>query len=246
MSNWLTTKNHDKLNEKNYNQDNIYLFCQFFIHEHTERYNEIKLCLKKNIELGLFAKIILFNERIYSNKELGLNDGEMLMVSQIDCKKRLKFDDCFNEINKLHLNGYFVISNSDIFFDKTIVNVRKSCLSQSKSMYMLLRFEYLKEKKLGYCKLFTYQNTTTPRSDSQDTWIYHSKYQPNQTIINKCDFGFGQPGCDNKIAYVITQHGYICYNEPWNIKSYHNHKTQVRNYTIKDVVSPPWLKLELN
>ena len=81
---------------------------------------------------------------------------------------------------------------------------------------------------------------------SQDTWIYHSKYQPDKTIINKCDYGFGQPGCDNKIAYVITQHGYICYNEPWNIKSYHNHKTQVRNYTIKDIVSPPWLKLELN
>ena len=97
MSNWFTTKNHDKLNVTNYNQDNIYLFCQFFIHEHTERYNEIKFCLKKNIELGLFTKIILFNERIYSNQELGLNDCEMLMVTQIDCKKRLKFNDCFNE-----------------------------------------------------------------------------------------------------------------------------------------------------
>ena len=109
---------------------------------------------------------------------------------------------------------------------------------------MLLRFEYLKEKKLGYCKLFTYQNTTIPRPDSQDSWIYHSKYRPDKRIINKCNFGFGQPGCDNKIAYIITQYGYTCYNEPWNIKSYHNHKTQVRNYTIKDVISPPWLKIE--
>ena len=56
MSNWLTTKNHDKLNEKNYNQDNIYLFCQFFIHEHTERYNEIKLCLKKKYRIGIIRK----------------------------------------------------------------------------------------------------------------------------------------------------------------------------------------------
>ena len=244
MSNWLTTKNHDKLNVTNYNEDNIYLFYQFFIHSDKERYNEIKFCFKKNIEIGLFTKIILFNERIYSNQELGLNEKEMLMIQQIDIGKRLKFNDCFNEIHKLKLQGYFVISNSDIFFDKTLINIRKSCLSETKSMYMLLRFEYLKQKKLGYCKLFTYQNTNTPRSDSQDTWIYHSNYNPESDIIDKCNFSFGQPGCDNKITLIMTQSGYICYNEPWNIKTYHNHNTQIRNYTIKDLVQPPWLKLE--
>ena len=242
MSNWLTTKNHDKLNVTNYNEDNIYLFYQFFIHEHTERYNEIKFCLKKNIELGLFAKIILFNERIYTTEELGLNDSELSMIIQIDIGKRLKFKDCFNEINKLQLQGYFVISNSDIFFDKTIINLRKSCLSESKSFYMLLRFEYIKEENLEKCKL--HSNNNIPNCNSQDTWIYHSNFSPTNNIINNCDFYFGQPGCDNKLAFIMNNYGYKCYNKPYQVRTYHNHNTQIRNYSNKNRVNRPYLFIQ--
>ena len=206
----MVRKKYDKLNNINYNENNIYLFNQFFIHEHTERYDEIKFCLKKNIELGLFTKIILLNERIYTNQELGLSQEEMLMIEQIDISKRLKFNDCFSEINKLQLKGYFVISNSDIFFDKTIINLRKSCLSKIKSMYMLLRFEYLKEKNLDNCKLYS-DNNNIPQDTSQDTWIYHSNFKPDNKVINNCNFSFGRPGCDNKIAYVMYKSGYLLF-----------------------------------
>tara|TARA_Y100000389_G_scaffold202016_1_gene246216 strand:- start:449 stop:1222 length:774 start_codon:yes stop_codon:yes gene_type:complete len=238
------TKNKDKLKKKPLNNDNIYLVLQFFIHSNEERQNEIKTCLKNNIKLGLFTKIIMFNEKIYTSQELGLSDEEMKIIEQVNIEERLKFSTCFDKIKSMKLDGYIVVVNSDIFFDKTITNVRKSCLSEVKSLYTLLRFEYLEEKKLGFCKLFKYQGTNTPRSDSQDVWIYHTNHTPSQEIITQTNFNFGKPGCDNKITYIFTQNKYICLNVPWNVKTYHYHKTEIRNYSVRDVLLSPYLHVE--
>lgn len=244
--NLFYTKNIDKLNSKQYNNDNIYLICQFFIHSNKERYEEIKYCLKKNIELGLFSKIILLNERIYTKEELGLNDNEMKHVKQVNIVERLKYNHIFRKVREFNLEGYIVFCNSDIFFDKSILNLRKSCLSQQKSFYTLLRFEYKNEKKLGYCKLFINSKTKQPRNDSQDTWIFHtSQFQYNKQLMKELDFQLGMPGCDNKITFVLAKNGYTCYNEPWNVKTYHFHTTNIRNYKPTQRVSPPYLIIEI-
>ena len=182
------TYNNDKLKDNTYNEDPIYLFQQFFIHSNKERYSEIKECLRRNILLGLFKKIYLFNERIYTNSELGLNNDEMKQIEQINIGMRMNFSICFQKIKQLNIKGYIVLSNSDIFFDKTVVNVRRSCLSETKSLYALLRFEYLNQEKLGFCKLFTYTNRNIPREDSQDVWIYHTNFTPNENSIDYYNF----------------------------------------------------------
>ena len=69
------------------------------------------------------------------------------------------------------LNGYIVTCNADIFFDKSINNLRKSNMSKEKQLLAQLRFDYT-DKQLGKCKLFG------PRADSQDTWIWHSRFNP--------------------------------------------------------------------
>ena len=239
----------DKLKVKNFNEDPIYLIQQFFIHKDAKRFQEIKYCLKQNVQLNLFDKIILLNEKIYTKEELGLNDNEMKNILQINIDKRLKYSHVFEKIHTLNLNGYIVLSNSDIFFDKTIKNVRKSCLSQEKSIYSLLRFEYKGEKKLGYCKLFVFgenhQYAGKSRYDSQDTWIYHtSQLSVNEHLLDKTDILLGMPGCDNKITMELYYLGYSCINKPWNVKTYHNHQTQIRNYTVKDVLPKPYLYLQ--
>lgn len=240
-------KNTDKLATNPFNNDNIYLCTQFFIHSNTERHKETLYCLKTNVKLGLFKQIILLNERIYSQEELQLNDNEMKSIIQLNVKHRLTYAIAFKRIKKLNLKGYFAIANSDIFFDKTIESVRKSCLDQKKSIYTLLRFEYLKQKRLGYCKLFIHPRTNAPRVDSQDVWIYHSNYHPVDTeILEQCNFQLGKPGCDNKITHILTTHGFTCINEPWNVKTYHYHMTQLRNYTNNDILPPPYLFVEPN
>lgn len=238
-------KNRDKLVKTPYNNDSIYLCLQFFIHNDNNRQKEILYCLKNNIKLGLFKQIILLNERIYTSDELGLTNTEMKCIIQLNIKKRLTYSLAFKRIQKLNLKGYFVISNSDIFFDQSILNVRKSCLDQKKSIYTLLRFEYLKQKNIKHCKLFIHPRTNLPRNDSQDVWIYHSNFHPtNEQILNESNFQLGMPGCDNKITYILTNNGYICINEPWNVKTYHYHTTEIRNYTRNDVLPPPYLFIE--
>lgn len=240
------TKNKDKLNIKNHNNDDIYLIFQFFIHQDKKRYSEIKYCLKKNIELGIFKKIILLNEKIYTKEELGLNEEEIKYITQINIIERLKYNHIFKKVRELNLNGYIVFCNSDIFFDKTILNIRKSILSKEKSVYTLLRFEYKNEKKLGYCKLFNHPKTGMPRNDSQDTWIYHTtQFQYNKLMMKELDFQLGMPGCDNKITFILTKYGYTCYNEPWNIKTYHYHMTNIRNYKPQQRINPPYLIIDI-
>lgn len=238
------TKNKDKLKKKPINSDNIYLVIQHFLHSSEERHKEIITCLQNNIKLGLFAKIIMLNEKIYTSQELGINDEDMKFIKQININKRLTYGECFSQIKSMNIKGYIVLANSDIFFDKTINNVRKSCLSESKSMYSLLRFEYLGHEKLGDCKLFKYSDTNAPRADSQDVWIYHTNNSPSTEIIKQSNFNLGKPGCDNKVVFILTQNKYICYNVPWNVKTYHNHKTQVRNYGITDLIPSPYLYIE--
>lgn len=247
MSKIYTCKNYDFLNKESHNKDDIYLVYQFFIHSNNERYKEIKYCLKRNVKLNLFKKIILLNERIYTADELGLTDEEMKNVKQININKRLKYIDVFLQIKRLNINGYIVLCNSDIFFDDTINNLHKSCLSISKSVYTLLRFEYNRHYKLDKCKLFKHYRTNKPRNDSQDVWIYHtSQLEITSNLIRNANFMLGMPGCDNKIAFILAILGYKCINEPYNIKTYHYHSTQIRNYKKNDAIPPPYLCVEPN
>ena len=220
------TKFNDNLQPVNVNNDPIHLFTQFFIHKNKERHMENVECLKKNI--GLFNSIYLLNERIYTKEELQLDIDEMKQIKQININKRLEYSDVFSytKINKIH--GYSIIANSDIFFDKSILNLRKSCLSLKKSFYTLLRFEYDRKKSMDELQLF--RTNKHPIPGSQDVWIYHSNFQPGQLLINKSNILLGKPGCDNTIAYILHIHGYNCINEPFNVKTYHNHASQVRDY----------------
>lgn len=238
----------DNLNTINFNQDNIYLFTQFYISPNKERYHEIKTCLKKNIKLGVFSKIYLINERTYTKEELDLNDEEIKCIQQIIFSKgeRMKYIHPLALVKSQNIYGYIVIANSDIFYDESILNIRKSSISQVKSLYALLRFEYKlenknkneNENKLEECKLFG------PRNDSQDTWIFHSKYLPMDNQIIRCNIILGKAGCDNAISYLFNQFGFKIFNEPYLVKTYHYHLSAIRTYSGLDKVSPPYLLIE--
>ena len=234
----ITTINlQDALYFENQNTDDIYLITQFFITKSQSRQNELIQTLKKNIELNVFKKIFLINEKIYTKDEMGLTEKEMTHIHQIIFNNgvRMKYMHAFAVVKKFNLNGYIVISNSDIFFDNSLQNnIRKTSLSKEKALYALLRFEF-NEKKLRDCKIFG------PRPDSQDTWIFHSKFLPTDGQILSCNFLLGVLGCDNSIAYLFHNFGYKIYNEPCVIKTYHYHMEQIRNYDLSQKIPPPYL-----
>ena len=214
------------------NTDNqpIYLIYQYFVHRDASRNKELQECLRRNVENSSITKIFLLNEKIYSDKELGIQNDK---IEQRAIVNRIKFKDIFNFVEKESLKGYIVTCNADIFFDKTIDNLRKSTMSTKKQLLAQLRFDYT-NKQLGKCKLFG------PRADSQDAWIWHSNFNPNkeEKIFN---IMFGKPGCDNKLIYLFNLIGFEVVNQPYFVKTYHIQKSNKRDYDGNLPMAGPYM-----
>jgi len=212
----------------------INLITQFYIDADNNRQNEIKQTLFLNVHNNSIDKIYLFNEREYSNEELGISSNKII---QIIIENRLTFENIFNLVELHNINGFIVIANSDIFFDKSINNI-KQCDFKNKNVLSLCRYEYDGKTSLKNCKLFD-----NGRPDSQDTWIIHSDINIEKQYRNIFNFNMGKMGCDNKLIYLFNILGYQCYNEPQFIKTYHNHKSNIRNYKQNEKVPSPYCAL---
>ena len=213
-------------------QDEIHLFTQFFIHKKHQRNKEINVCLNNNANNPHINKIHLLNERMYTHQELNVANNHQ-KIKQENIGQRITFKHIIQYIRTQNIKGYFIFSNMDIFFDDTLKNVKKSTIHEQKKMFALLRYEYNDTNP-------TQSNIFGPRFDSQDTWIFHSNHfiQSHQEKI--MNIPFGQPGCDNKIVYLMNVLGFEVINDPHFIKTYHYHKETTRNYTIKGIIGEPW------
>jgi hypothetical protein len=166
--------------------------------------------------------IYLLNEKIYNNdyRDTLLNHSKVVHVHMRD---RLTFKYVMEYVRKCAIKGYIIIANADIFFDETLYNIRYSELCTAyKKMITQLRFEYN-----GDCAT---SPIFGPRVDSQDTWMFHTNEfitEDQETVFN---FELGTPGCDNKMIYLLKILGFTVINDPMKIKTYHNHKSPLRNY----------------
>jgi hypothetical protein len=204
--------------------DSIILITQFYISSNTFRQEEIINCLIYNLDNPFINEIYLITENPYTLKQIGLpeNDNNS-KIKLINISARMKYSDAFNIVSQYNLKGYIIIANSDIFFDSTIENLYVSNASLEKKIYCLLRFEYT-NCDLTKCTLWH----ETP--GSQDTWIFHSNYNILPQHNKLFNFELGIPGCDNHITYLLSILGYKLYNEPFLIKTYHNHASKFRTY----------------
>lgn len=195
---------------------NIYLIQQYYIDKNIDRQNEIDECLRRNISNNVITRIYLLNEKIYYNSILD-NDK----IEQINIRKRLEFCDFFNFI--VNLNGYCILSNSDIFFDNSLCKIRYGLLGKIRSVYCLTRYEYKSDDEISI--------DNEIKNYSQDTWILHSN---NSDIENKdlMNYNLGKPQCDMKTAYILYKDGFTILNDMSVIKSYHYHNSNIRNYDI--------------
>ena len=205
-------------------RDNIILIQQYFIHDNKKRHNENLKCLNENINNQYISKIYLLNEKIYNDDEMDNIVSDK--IEQVNINKRLTYKDFFDFCKNKALEGYIILSNSDIYFNSTLKNIYTTPLSKNKSCYIQLRLDFPKLNIFG------------PRKDSQDAWLFHSINIPSG---EKYNFYLGKPGCDNKIAYLLYKDGYKLYNEPYRIETIHVHNTGIRNYTRNDIIPKPYV-----
>lgn len=148
----------------------------------------------------------------------------------INSNDRLKFNYLFNIINEYTGNQDInIIANLDIYFDDTILKTKEIKQDQ---FLCLSRWE-VNGANIRFCN-WAY---------SQDAWVFRGKSKN----ING-DFFLGWRGCDNRIAYEAKNAGYEVSNPSLDIKVYHIHNSNVRDYNWsqdeKKVVPPPHLTVE--
>lgn len=193
----------------------INLHTIFWDSKNDERNNEIIDSFNKNISLNIFDKIFIYLEQDTDK----LNHIKNSKIKIIHLYTRPTYQLIFDTSNILtNSDEINILSNSDIIFDKTI----KLCKTiKNNYFYCITRYEL--DNKLFWnpkeddniSKEFTY---------SQDTWIWLGECK-----IKHSNFNLGIPGCDNKIAFDAFTVGYKLLNPCYDIKTYHNHKSDIRN-----------------
>lgn len=191
-----------------------------------ERRNEYLYTLTKNLSGGLFEKIIVFfessNEGVIE-KFLKKNQNKIEIVNICG---RPSFRSMFNYCDQNLFGKKVIISNADIVFGRSINLITKDYLQDS--LIILTRQEKFSNKyKLrkpdirwkggDYC-------------GCADSWVF---YSPLKLDVDP-QFLIGTLGCEKFCNNAIEQ-GITIKNPSLDIKTYHVHDSNKRNYVNEDI-----------
>ena len=215
------------------------LYINFYVDRQTNRQYELQYCLMKNIVCSEVDKVI-----IVLNKKHILHFFEMMVKNDL-IKHYNKVFLIYNEDRPTYNDWFYLtqqyskeddiscVSNTDIIFDSENVNKIKNYNWTNSLCMALTRWDLINENDYSTANFFN-------RCDSQDTWIVKGGFKNVDA-----DFSLGVAGCDNRIAFLLDKH-YELINPSKTIKTYHLHKSDIRNYINYGQVQripPPYLQI---
>ncbi len=217
----------------------IVLIQQFYVSPSPERHAENVACLRFNLDNEAIDRIVLLNEREYSDQELGIQDASCLSkLEQVVIGHRLTYLDAFSYCE--HAPDCFVVlANTDIFLDAAVTRIRRCGLGVRRRVLCQLRHEFSEGKELGRCLPFGSDSGFPCQSNSQDAWIWHTRHGLPRRLAGMFQLELGTPGCDNAIAHRFGLAGFERMNLPATIPIYHNHRSQLRSYHLGPVRKCP-------
>jgi len=203
--------------------NNLILITSYYEPINEDRKKEIMFCLEKNNNNPLITEIILMNDREY---ELEFLENKEKIKQVIISSERLYFKQAIEYSNNFLNEKIVILSNSDIFFDETLSLIPSELNEEA---YSLCRYEYKSEIEI--------KEPGSEAEFTQDVWIFKPKFK----LLNKYNFKFGVPGCDNAFTYLLYKEGYKVKNPGKSIRVYHYHNSDYRTYTSKDRVISNYL-----
>lgn len=224
-------------------QHPIKLITQYYRCGDDARQGEIDTCLQKNLENPFIGTIHLLTEEYFEFSSF----PERNKIVQHIIGERLTFAHAFNYANEFDPQGesVWVLGNADIYFDETLQRVDWENLDGV--VYALTRHDMRSD---GSTELVAPEIA----HGCQDAWIFRAplSFAPENTA-----FPLGVAGCDNRIAYELSQAGYALVNPCLTIHAIHldicsrkntHAKTaeysanqNAEGYRLGMVVSPPYL-----
>ena len=202
---------------------NINLIINYYNDLNPDRSAEIDLCLKLNCINKLFNRIIIINETM---KDIDFIDKSDRIII-INKPKRLTFNEIFNISNDYCLeNTINILINSDIVIGEKFDNIK---LEYAEWVFVLSRYNILDNGTINFCN----------DPGSFDTWIWEGKLKHN--IGN---YLMGKPNCDVLLANELSRY-YKIKNPSNDLKTYHVHNTNIRNYNISEKIDGKYLKVKI-
>ena len=157
------------------------------------------------------------------NKLNSLLNVEIIEIKNNDRVKFFEFSklSCGDSIN--------VWVNSDCFFDQSSINLFENL--KKDEVWCISRAEMID---------FEINNSVfVNRPDTQDAWAFYGKCPiPDDEL----DFNIGTTGCDNHLMFLFSKYRKIK-NPSMDVKLYHIHLSQYRNYDISNNVAGEYLTL---
>jgi len=198
----------------------IHVFTQFYRPKDDQRWSEVRECLAKNSS----NPQINFLHVLYENEE----DLQYIEVSPkvilSPLAERLNYGMWLKRSQQLLEPGdVSLLLNSDIYLDETLKFLRDDHEQLVAHNVFIALTRYNPAGPL--LRLNKNPHWT------QDVWGVTIPDKPFPTaLLQETAFNLGQPGCDNKIAYVMHSYGFRVTNPCRTIRSIHLHAEETRRY----------------
>jgi len=206
--------NLTKIIENYTERKNIHLFMSYYRDKNMDRDRENILCVKLNTSNKLFSKIFIMNE---GGHELEfIKNSERINVINTS---RPRFVDFFTYSNTCTSDDTInILINTDIVIGENFDNIKL----ETNQMICLSRYDVMKD--------YTYK--VNVGGGSHDCWIWKGKII--DTIGN---FYMGKMLCDGVLANQLAYAYYILKNPMRDLKIYHIHLSNIRNYDWNDAIT---------
>jgi len=186
------------------------LYFSYYHDSNEERRNEIQLAIRLNAKNKLFQHLYIINE---TNIPLDfIEESESIHI--VHEPTRFRFSDFFrfsNEQTKGNTDTINVLINSDIIVGEMFDQLTL----ESNQVLCLTRHEIMDE----------YQASIVHGGGTCDAWIWKGVMM--ETLG---DFYMGKFFCDGRIANQFCENGFLLKNPALDLKIYHLHISNVRNY----------------
>jgi hypothetical protein len=197
------------------------LIISLYNEKNKQRAAEYKLCLEKNIDHPLINQIHIVYD---TTKDDNVNE----LLRFLESKKvyihlvsdRPSYGYCFQLANTLMPHSNVIVSNADIFFNDTLCELQFYDLSNK--FLAITRWNVCQDGKLRI-----FGSMYSPRSDSQDVWIFRTPLKQFENDGIK----MGLLDCDGRIAFQAQKAGLHVINPCRTIQCCHVHLSGIRNWT---------------
>jgi hypothetical protein len=203
----------------------VTVITEYYESPNESRHEEIMYSIQANCNNPSVERVVLFTDGFLYCDIFDFENGHKIEMNNIE--RRLTYAKVFEYCNLFCRDKVCVVCNNDISFDDTLGLLEDI---EYGDFICLTRWDIQEDGTLKF------KEPSKSRKYSQDAWAFRPSLPVK--MLQKSDFHFGRPGCDNMIAYLAVVSGMKVMNPSEIIKAQHFHWSSHRNYELNSRGTP--------